>query len=320
MPGRTTLSIRELEVRYETARVTRSVLTRLRNDPRKGAQRLYLRLRKRLAAERKERRRAAGMRRFEIQLWGEGKSRVAGVDEVGIGPMAGPVVAAAVIFPRGAALDEVDDSKRLTPSEREALDREIRSRASVVAVGVAEVTDVDRLNVYHAGLLAMARAVGTLPVRPDHLLVDARRIPGIVIPQWGLTRGDTRSFSIAAASVVAKVYRDRLMQALDVQYPGYGFGSHKGYCTRAHQEAVRRLGPCAIHRRSYDFIRELLGEYDPVFYELMDEVPLLETPDALRAWEARLSGSQERLSPKALRKLRATARRRFRALGGVKLS
>lgn len=317
MVGRNSLSLRELEARYEDARVTRTLLTRLRNDPRKGAQKLYQRLRKRLAMEQKERRRVAGMRRFEQQLWGDGKSFVAGVDEVGIGPMAGPVVAAAVVFGPGTALDDVDDSKQLTPFEREVLDREIRSRASALALGVAGVDEVDRLNVYHAGLLAMARAVTALSVRPDHLLVDARTIPGVAIPQWSLTRGDTLSFSIAAASVVAKVYRDGLMQDLDRRYPGYGFASHKGYCSPEHQEAVRRLGPCAIHRRSYEFIRELRGEYDPIFYELMNEACVLGTPEALGTWEARLDQSRARLSARALRKLRARASRRSKALGWV---
>lgn len=317
MAGRASLSLRELEARYETARLTRSLLARLRNDPRKGAQKLYQRLRKRLAMEQKERRRVERMRRFEIQLWGDGKSLVAGVDEVGIGPMAGPVVAAAVVFAPETALDDVDDSKQLTPSEREVLDREIRSRASAVALGVAEVDEVDRLNVYHAGLLAMARAVTSLSVRPDHLLVDARTIPGVEIPQWSLTRGDTLSFSIASASVVAKVYRDGLMRDLDRRYPGYGFASHKGYCSPKHQEAVRQLGPCSIHRRSYDFIRELRGEYDPIFYELLNEAAVVGTPEAFRIWEDRLEGNRERLSPRAWRKLRATARRRSKALGWV---
>jgi ribonuclease HII len=317
MLGRPYPSVRELEVRYENSPVTSSVLQRLHADPRKGVQKLYQRLVKRRALERKERRRAARMRRFEKQLWLDGKSLVGGVDEVGIGPMAGPVVAAAVVFGPGTMLPEVDDSKQLTPSEREILDREIRSLASGVGLGVAEVEEVDRLNVYHAGLLAMARAVAALSVRPDHLLVDARTVPGISIPQWSLTRGDTLSFSIAAASVVAKVYRDGLMQDMDDRYPGYGFGSHKGYCSPAHQEAVRRLGPCPIHRRSYDFIRELRGEYDPIFYQLMDDAATFETLEAMRTWEARLDENRDRLSPRALRKLRSRARRRSRALGCV---
>jgi ribonuclease HII len=262
-----------------------------------------------------QRERAKAMRRFETELWAAGVCRIAGVDEVGIGPMAGPVVAAAVVFPPGTAIDEIDDSKRLEPSVREALEREIRARASAIGLGVVDVPDVDRLNVYHAGLLAMRRAVDSLPVDPEHVLVDARTIPDLAVPQNSLTKGDTLSFSIAAASIVAKVCRDRMMADMDAVYPGYGFRSHKGYCSPAHQDAVGRLGPSPIHRRSFDFIRELTGEYDPAFYELREALARLETRGDLRTWETRFREARSRLSPRGVRKLHALAARRSRRMG-----
>jgi len=132
-------------------------------------------------------------------------------------------------------------------------------------VGTAEVEEIDRLNIYHAGLLAMRRAVEALPLVPDHLLVDARRIPDLPMPQSPVIRGDRTHFSIAAASILAKTDRDRRMEALDALYPAYGFARHKGYPTPARQEAVRRLGPCPAHRRSFALIRKVLGEDLPLF-------------------------------------------------------
>lgn len=311
------LPLAALESRYaqEDRVVSRAVLERLRRDPRKGARRLHDRLQRRYERQREERKRVRAIRRFELELWTRGAGRVAGVDEVGIGPMAGPVVAAAVVFREGTRIDAVDDSKRLEPSAREALDREIRLRAVGVGLGVAGIADVDRLNVYHAGLLAMRRAVDALSFVPDHILVDARTIPNLSVPQSALEQGDRRSFSIAAASIVAKVYRDRLMVQVDRLYPGYGFARHKGYCSPEHQAAVRKLGPCPIHRRSYDFIRELTGGYDPLFYDLKDAVVRIQTPANLREWEAGLDRARSRLVPAAVRKLRNLATRHAKLKG-----
>lgn len=189
--------------------------------------------------------------RPERELWKQGFERIAGVDEVGVGPLAGPVVAGAVVFPCDARIRGVDDSKRLSRAARARLAEEIRLRALAVSVGVVEVADIDRLNIYHAALEAMRRAVIGLGAVPDHLLVDARRIPGITLPQLALVKGDARSFSIAAASIVAKVARDAMMVELDAIYPQYGFATHKGYGTRVHLEALERYGPCPAHRRSY---------------------------------------------------------------------
>ena len=190
----------------------------------------------------------------ERALWAEGLERIAGVDEAGVGPLAGPVVAAAVVFPPGTGILGVNDSKRVASARRVELAVEIRERALAHAVAMADPGEIDRLNVYHATLLAMQRAVEALGVRPDRVLVDARRIPGIDVPQEAIVRGDASCHAIAAASILAKVARDAIMAGYDERYPGYGFALHKGYPTESHRDAIRRLGPCAIHRRSFTLL------------------------------------------------------------------
>jgi ribonuclease HII len=200
--------------------------------------------------------RKRAMRTLENAMRRLGFTRIAGVDEVGVGPLAGPVVAGAVVFPRDARIRGVDDSKKLSSAARARLAEEIRARALAVSVGVVGVADIDRLNIYHAALEAMRRAVIGLGAVPDHLLVDARRVPGVTLPQLALVKGDARSFSIAAASIVAKVARDAMMVELDAIYPQYGFADHKGYGTRVHLDALERYGPCPAHRRSYAPVRQ----------------------------------------------------------------
>jgi ribonuclease HII len=187
----------------------------------------------------------------ERTLWSAGVLRIAGVDEAGVGPLAGPVVAAAVIFPRGFGLPGVDDSKKLAPERRTTLALAIRESALAFAVSLVEPEEIDRINVYHAALAAMGRALSGLSVTPQHVLVDARRIPGCDLPQEAIIKGDAHCHAIAAASILAKTTRDALMRRYDDEFPGYGFADHKGYSTEAHRDAIRRLGPCAIHRRSF---------------------------------------------------------------------
>ena len=199
----------------------------------------------------------------ERRSWNSGLGRVAGVDEVGMGPLAGPVVAAAVVFPRPTSELEskagipatfpagVRDSKTLTRKTRERLEPEIRAVAAGVGIGVVEVGTIDRINIYQAGLKAMRLAVARLPTPPDHVLLDGRRLSDCPYPQTSFPKGDRDVYSIAAASIVAKTYRDRLMVELDRRYPEYGFARHKGYATAAHREALRRFGPCPAHRRSF---------------------------------------------------------------------
>jgi ribonuclease HII len=190
----------------------------------------------------------------ERELWATGIERIAGVDEAGVGPLAGPVVAAAVIFAPGCGLPGVDDSKKLTPERRATLAVAIREGALAFAVAIADPEEIDRINIYQAALAAMTRAIDGLPMRPHHVLVDARRLPGCDLPQEAIIRGDSHCHAIAAASILAKTTRDALMHGYDDEYPGYGFADHKGYATETHRDAIRRLGPCAIHRRSFTLL------------------------------------------------------------------
>ena len=198
-----------------------------------------------------ERRRLEELRSHERLLEQVGITPAAGVDEVGMGPLAGPVVAAAVILPPEPLIEDLDDSKALTRAVRERVEIEIRRVAVAVSIGVVSVAEIDALNIYRAGLEAMRRAVLLLPAEARHVLVDSRTIPGLDLPQTSFVRGDARVYSIAAASVIAKVHRDRIMAGLEQEHPGYGFAAHAGYATVEHREALRRLGPCPAHRRSF---------------------------------------------------------------------
>ena len=182
---------------------------------------------------------------------------VAGVDEVGRGPLAGPVVTAAVIL--GQPIKGVTDSKKLSARQREALALTIREQALCYAYGRAEVHEIDTLNIHHATLLAMKRAILALPFPPEKVLIDGLYIPELAIPCEAVVKGDQLVADIGAASILAKVLRDKEMEEMDVLYPGYGFLSHKGYPTLAHRKALGRLGPCAIHRRSYAPVANLLA-------------------------------------------------------------
>ena len=229
------LSIEEIRQRYldkgepVSAQIPRLACSAIRG----GACAAWMRsLKKRYERQRDERVRLDAMRHFERLLWKSGVRDIAGVDEVGVGPLAGPVVAAAVMFAPETEIEGVDDSKRLAPETRAVLAEEIRAKASGIGLGVASVEEIDHLNIYHAALLAMRRAVEALPRRPQHVLVDARTVPGIDVPQNPFNKGDGINFSIAAASIIAKTARDAMMEALDRDYPGYGFAAHKGMARR----------------------------------------------------------------------------------------
>jgi ribonuclease HII len=183
---------------------------------------------------------------------------VAGVDEAGRGPLAGPVCAAAVILDPARPVAGVADSKTLTHTRREALDAEIRERSLAWAIAWASAEEIDRINILQASLLAMQRAVAALAVRPVRVLVDGNRCPDLDCETRAVIGGDGSVLSIGAASILAKVARDRLMCELDLRFPGYGFAGHKGYPTRSHIEALRRLGPCTEHRRSFGPVRNLI--------------------------------------------------------------
>ena len=201
----------------------------------------------------------------ERTLWKQGLRLIAGVDEVGRGPLAGPVVAAAVILPprsRFAWLADVRDSKLLSAPRREDLARKIRAKALAVGVGAVPPERIDALGIAPAGRLAMAEALAALTPVPEYALVDAFALPEVDIPHHGITDGDALSISIAAASIVAKVHRDHVMTMYDALYPEYGFAHHKGYSTAEHLEALARHGPCLIHRRSFAPVRDcIVGGY-----------------------------------------------------------
>jgi ribonuclease HII len=258
------LGVEELRARFgdgqeELEELPRGGLQALREDPRAGAREIARRIDRRLAAARAEGRRLTRLSSFEQVLWDQGVELVGGVDEVGMAPLAGPVIAAAVILPRGTRIPGVNDSKQLTPEERAELAPRIRAAAVAVGIGRAEVHEIDSINIYHAGLLALRRAVLALLPVPQHLLVDARTLKDLPCPQQAIIKGDAKSITIGAASIVAKVHRDSLMAELDRAHPGYGFAEHKGYPTPVHLAALESLGACAIHRRSFSPVARRLG-------------------------------------------------------------
>ena len=310
------LSIEEIRQQFLNGQqpVTAQFLNKLSRDPRQGVRKLRESLKKRYQEERAERFRLQNMLNFERVLWKSGVRSIAGVDEVGVGPLAGPVVAAAVVFPPNTELDGIDDSKQLEPEQRTKLAVTIRESASAIGIGSAEVDEIDRLNIYHAALLAMRRAVEALPLVPEHVLVDARVIPGVTVPQNCFNKGDGINFSIAAASIIAKTHRDRLMEDLEKEYPGYGFAQHKGYSTPEHQSAIRELGPCPIHRLSYQFIRELCGEFSELFYTLKQQLQEVNTSADLRVFETKLNERWSQLDEKEQRKMRVMMSRRWKTI------
>jgi len=192
----------------------------------------------------------------------QGALRIAGLDEVGRGPLFGPVVAAAVILPRGCRLQGLTDSKKLTEKKRVEFDREIRANAVAWAIAAIDAETIDRINIRQASLLAMRRAVEQLALSPDFLLIDGRDTIDWDCPQRAVIQGDETSFSIAAASVLAKVHRDRLLVELDREFPGYGLARHKGYPCPAHKAALERLGPTPMHRKSYQPVAQALLRFD----------------------------------------------------------
>jgi ribonuclease HII len=294
--------------------VTAHCLNKLGRDPRQGARKIYELLRKRYEKERSDRTRVLNMLNFERVLWKSGIRSVAGIDEAGTGPLAGPVVAAAVIFPPGIEIAGIDDSKRLDLEQRVKMEAVIRRSARAMGVGLAEVGEIDRLNVYHAALLAMRRAVEALAVKPDHLLIDARIIPDVSIPQNSFYKGDGINFSIAAASIIAKTHRDRLMEELEKKYPGYGFAQHKGYGTAEHQNSIRQMGPCPAHRMSFPFIRELCGGFSELFYELKQRLGEIESAEGLRNFETKLKDCSPEIGEREQRKIRLMLSRRWKTI------
>jgi ribonuclease HII len=206
---------------------------------------------------------------LELRLLREGYRLIAGADEVGRGAMAGPLVAAAVILDLASAPRGIDDSKKLSRRERERLAEEIKQRAVAFSITRIEPQEIDRINIHRASLQAMGLAAKALRPLPEYVLIDGKfKVPDATCPQMSVIKGDGLSISIAAASIIAKVARDEWMREYDEEYPGYGFARHVGYCTRAHKDALARLGPSPIHRmsfhdvHSYQYLLDLTGEED----------------------------------------------------------
>ncbi|MCR4907930.1 MAG: ribonuclease HII [Lachnospiraceae bacterium] len=219
------------------------------SDERSGVRNILESAKKKLSALEKERARTYEMFSFEREY--SACAYICGIDEVGRGPLAGPVTAAAVILPKDCDILYLNDSKKLTPAKREELSAIIREKCVSFGVGSVDNTVIDKINILNATYEAMRLALKSLSVLPDILLNDAVTIPGVSIPQVPIIKGDAKSASIAAASIVAKVERDRMMVEFDRIYPGYGFASNKGYGSAEHMEAIRKYGPTPIHRRSF---------------------------------------------------------------------
>lgn len=226
-------------------------------DMRKGVQTALKSYQKRIEKEQKRAEHFIEMQYYERLAYKEGASFIAGVDEVGRGPLAGPVVAAAVILPKNIEDLGFDDSKKLSASKREEIYRLIQEKAIAIGIGIVDADIIDQVNIYQASRLAMQQAVSELKIQPDYLLIDAMKID-VNTPQIGIIKGDAKSISIAAASIVAKQVRDQMMQEFDELYPGYDFSNNAGYGTPKHLEGLQSKGICPIHRKTFAPIKDYL--------------------------------------------------------------
>lgn len=224
-------------------------IARFESDERSGVQQFVQRAQKRLDALEKERERLMAMHQYEEQY--KDCQAICGIDEAGRGPLAGPVVAGAVILPEDVEILYLNDSKKLSAARREELYEEIKEKAICYGVGIASPERIDQINILQATYEAMRDAIAALMPAPDLLLVDAVHIPEVETKQVGIIKGDAKSVSIAAASIIAKVTRDHMMMEMDALYPEYGFAGHKGYGAAKHIEAIKKYGPCPIHRRTF---------------------------------------------------------------------
>jgi ribonuclease HII len=252
-------SIASLRQLFKAGRFTEELVTELRQDERKGIQQLLNQYDRENRKNEERRRKFMEMTKFEKKAYQRGKRYVAGVDEVGRGPLAGPVVAAAVILPENFQLMGLDDSKQLTEEEKNEFYNIIREQAISYSVEMVESTLVDTMNILGATKFAMKQAVQHLDQTPDHVLVDAVQIEGLTQSQETIIKGDERSVSIAAASILAKVERDRLMRELHHAYPAYGFNSNMGYGTKYHIEQLKKHGITPHHRKSFAPVRKVIS-------------------------------------------------------------
>ena len=228
------------------------------DDERKGVQKLIESWKKDQLKKEKIKEHSEFMCRYERDGLAKGYKMIAGIDEVGRGPLAGPVVAAAVILPKDFEVLEINDSKQLSEKKRDDYYDLIMEQAVAVSVGLVDEREIDNINIYQATKLAMKKAVGKLCFRPDYLLIDAMVLEDVEIDQESIIKGDAKSVSIACASIVAKVTRDQIMKDFDKQYPGYRFGNNAGYGTKEHLNGLENLGVCPIHRRTFAPIKNMI--------------------------------------------------------------
>ncbi|MGT2711606.1 ribonuclease HII [Streptococcus oriscaviae] len=233
------------------------VWAQLAKDERSGVQTAIQKRQKELEKEAAEDARLKAMLSYEKALYEKGLDWIAGIDEVGRGPLAGPVVAAAVILPKGCKIRYLNDSKKIPKTKHEAIYQEVMQQAVAVGIGIKDAQIIDQVNIYEATKLAMLEALGKLNPAPHHLLIDAMKLD-TPIPQQSIIKGDANSLSIAAASIVAKVTRDRLMADYDQTYPGYGFSKNAGYGTAEHLEGLKQQGVTPIHRKTFEPIRSMV--------------------------------------------------------------
>lgn len=253
----TQLTVAQVKERLNDDTLTSQELALFKEDSRKGVQQLVQRYHKEIRQKQELRSQYEKMMVFEEDLFQRGFTQIAGIDEAGRGPIAGPVVAGAVILPRDYYLEGLNDSKKLSLKNREAYFERIKADADW-GVGIVTNEEIDQINIYQASKLAMKRAVEDLSGHPEHLLIDAMELDAISSPQTKLIKGDERSVSIAAASVIAKVTRDRMMAEIDERYPMYEFRNNQGYGTKPHVEALKSHGPSPVHRKTFAPVKDLL--------------------------------------------------------------
>lgn len=290
--------------------------TLLEQDPRLGVRRLGVKSRQAWQRQEVEQARLGRLLELEQRWWAQGCVRVAGVDEVGRGCLAGPVVAAAVILRPDTWLPGLDDSKKLTPDKRERLAVEIAAAAQAVGIGQVEAAEIDQSDILQASLKAMRLALAQLREAPQQVLVDGSHRPGSPFPETAVVEGDSRSLSIAAASVVAKVHRDRLMVEYDRQYPGYGFAAHKGYGSPQHLDALETKGPCLLHRHSFAPVART-RKTSASFSLFMEGIESCRQLAELERFALYIKEGTAELQPGELEELRRRYRTRRQLLGGT---
>lgn len=252
------LTVKQLEHMFAAGKANEELIEACRSDKRSTVARLV----RKWEAQEKEKERLAIMNKYEMEARSEGLDIVAGVDEAGRGPLAGPVSIAAVILPSDCQIAKINDSKKISHTLRDKLYDEIMAKAICVRQIFVDAQTIDRVNILQATMNGMYDAVFALDPVPKKVLIDAVELPSLPMPSLSLIKGDAKSASIAAASIIAKVARDRLMEEYDAKYPQYGFALHKGYGTAQHIKAIREHGPCPIHRRSFEPIKSMIANFE----------------------------------------------------------